>query len=113
MQRQYKIYFNDIIESIEKIENYVKGLDYEKFTKNSLVVDAVIRNLAIIGEAVKKIPSDVKKKHNEIEWKKVAGLRDILVHEYSGVNLKIIWDIIEHKIPELKNSINNISKEIK
>lgn len=113
MQRRYKIYFNDILKSIEKIENYVKGLYYEKFTKNSLVVDAVIRNLAIIGEAVKKIPSDIKKKHNEIEWKKVAGLSDILVHEYSGVNLKIIWDIVEHKIPELKNSINNILKEIK
>lgn len=113
MQKQYKIYLEDILGASEKIEIYVRGLTYEEFTKNSLVVDGVIRNLAIIGEAVKSIPSEIKKKHTDIEWKKVAGLRDIIVHKYSEVNTKIIWDIVENKLPELKKSIKKVIEEIK
>ncbi len=113
MQKQYKIYLEDILEASEKIEIYVRGLTYEEFTKNSLVVDGIIRNLAIIGEAVKSIPSEIKKKHTDIEWKKVAGLRDIIVHKYSEVNTKIIWDIVENKLPELKKSVKKILEEIK
>lgn len=107
------IYLEDILGASEKIEIYVRGLTYEEFTKNSLVVDGVIRNLAIIGEAVKSIPSEIKKKHTDIEWKKVAGLRDIIVHKYSEVNTKIIWDIVENKLPELKKSIKKVIEEIK
>ena len=113
MQKQYKIYLEDILEASEKIEICVRGLTYEEFTKNSLVVDGIIRNLAIIGEAVKSIPSEIKKKHTDIEWKKVAGLRDIIVHKYSEVNTKIIWDIVENKLPELKKSVKKILEEIK
>ena len=113
MQKQYKIYLEDILEASEKIEIYIRGLTYEEFTKNSLVVDGVIRNLAIIGEAVKSVPSEIKKKHTNIEWKKVAGLRDIIVHKYSEVNTKIIWDIVENKLPELKKSVKKILEEIK
>lgn len=112
MQKQYKIYFEDILAASEKIEAYIKGLNYEDFTKNSLVIDGVIRNLAIIGEAVKSIPSEIKKKYTDIEWKKVAGLRDIIVHKYSEVNTKIIWDIIEHKLPELRKLVKKILEEI-
>jgi len=111
MPKQYKIYFDDILDASTKIEGYVKGLSYEEFVKNSLVVDGVIRNLAIIGEAVKKIPSEVKKKCADIEWKKIAGLRDIIVHKYSAVNLKIIWDIVKNKLPELRKSIKRSVEE--
>jgi len=71
----------------------------------------VTRNLGIIGEAVKNIPAEIKRKYPNIEWKKIAGLRDIIIHEYSGINLEIIWDIVVNKIPELKILINKIIKE--
>ena len=107
-KKQYTLYITDILSAIKKIEEYTKRIDYEKFTKNSLIEDAVLRNLEIIGEAVKKIPSDVRKKHADIEWKKIAGLRDILIHDYSGVDLRIVWNIIETKLPELKKSIKKV-----
>ena len=91
MSKEYKVYLDDISESIKKIEKYIKGIPYNEFTKNTLIIDAVIRNLEIIGEAVKRIPANIRKKYPDIEWKKIAGLRDILIHEYSGINSKIIW----------------------
>lgn len=113
MQNKYKIYLDDILNSIENIEKYAKNISYKKFIKTNLVVDAIIRNLEIIGEAVKKIPPEIKKKYPHIEWKKIAGLRDILIHEYFGVNLEIIWDIIINKLPKLKKSVKVILKELK
>lgn len=110
MQKEYKVYLDDIIESIKKIEKYTKGISYEEFARNDLVIDAVVRNLEIIGEAVKRLPTEIKRQHHNIEWKKVAGLRDILIHEYSGINIKIIWDVITNKIPSLKDTINEIIK---
>jgi len=113
MPKEYKVYLNDILECIEKIEKYTKGVSYEKFAKSTLLADAVIRNLEVIGEAVKKIPADVKRKYSGIEWKKISGLRDVLIHEYFGINLEIVWDIIVNKIPELKFSVMKISEAIK
>lgn len=113
MLRESKLYLDDILESIEKIEGYTRNMSYEEFKKTPVVVDAVLRNLEIIGEAVKRLPIDVKRKHSEIEWKKVAGVRDILIHEYFGINLMIVWDIIVNKLPELKKSIKQILIDIK
>lgn len=79
-------------------------LSYEDFTENDLVRDAVIRNLMVIGEAVKLIPEPLKREHAEISWRKIAGLRDILIHAYFGVHNEIIWDIIRHKLPELEGA---------
>src|SRR3989344_8072688 len=101
MPKDSKLYIDDILEAIEKIERYTQKFSYQQFSKNDIVTDAVIRNLAIIGEAVKNLSQEIKKEHPEIEWKKIAGLRDILVHEYSGVNLEIIWDIIANKLSPL------------
>lgn len=108
--RDYKLYLDDICEAIGKIENYTAGLTFAQFQKNSLVVDGVVRNLEIVGEAVKKIPAVFKNRHPEIEWKKIAGLRDILVHEYFGVDLQVLWDIIKTKLPLLKRQVESIRK---
>lgn len=103
MQRGYKVYMDDIIVSIKNIEEYTKGMSYKEFAANKLVCDAVIRNLEIVGEAVKNISSEIKAINKDIEWRKIAGLRDMLAHEYFGVDLKIVWDVVTNKlIRELK-----------
>lgn len=109
--RDYKLYLDDIIEAIKRIEKYTKDLAVEKFKKDDLIIDGVVRNLEIIGEAVKNIPANVKDKYSEIEWKKIAGLRDILAHEYFGVDLEILWDIVENKLPALKKEIFRLLKK--
>lgn len=82
MSKDYKVYFLHILDSIANIEKYTEGLNKKKFFENKVVQDAVIRNLEIIGEATKNIPTDVKEKYHHIEWKKIAGMRDILIHDY-------------------------------
>jgi len=111
MYRDYKVYLNDILEAIRKIQNYTKNMSFSEFKRNELVQDAVIRNLEIIGEAVKRIPDSIKREHPHIEWRKIAGLRDILIHAYFEIDLEIIWDIIKNKIPSLKEKILKILEE--
>jgi len=108
MQRELKNYIEDIITAIEKIEKYTAGMSKEDLAGNELVQDAVVRNLEVIGEAVKKVPDDVRSSYKDIPWKKIAGLRDILIHEYFGVNINIVWDVIENKLQPLKAAVTEL-----
>jgi len=105
MQRAHDLYLKDILDAIRKIENYTENLTYEEFLKDELRQDGVVKNLEVIGEAVKNIPDDLRGKKPHVEWKKIAGLRDILTHEYFGINLEIVWDVIWNKIPGLKTNV--------
>lgn len=96
--RHYSLYIQDILDSVHKIQTYTKRFSKDKFIKNSLVVDAVVRNLSIIGEASKRIPVEIKLKTPQIPWKKIIGLRNMLIHEYSGMDKEIVWDIVENKL---------------
>ena len=80
MPRDYRAYFRDILEAIRKIKRYTENINFEEFADNELIQDGVVRNLEIIGEAVKNIPEDVKRDNPDVEWRKIAGLRDILIH---------------------------------
>jgi uncharacterized protein with HEPN domain len=90
MPREYKAYLKDILDAMRKIENYTKDIAFDDFVADELIKDGVVRNLEVIGEAVKNIPEDVKDKKPEVEWKKIAGLRDILIHDYFGIDEDIV-----------------------
>lgn len=109
-RNSYKLFVEDMLESINKIERYTRGLTYDKFEKNEVVVDAVIRNLEIIGEAARNIPEEVRAKYPDIPWKRMIGLRNITIHEYFGVDLNIIWEIITKNLPETKPKIEAMLK---
>jgi len=111
MSKDYRVYLNDILECIKKIEKYTKNMGESNFLENDLVKDGVIRNLEIIGEASKNLPEFIKIENNEIEWKKICGLRDILIHAYSEMDIKRVWEVVKEKIPTLKNKIKKIIKE--
>ncbi len=112
MPREYKSYLNDILEAIRKIENYTKDISFDDFVAEELIQDGVVRNLEVIGEAVKNIPGNIKNKKPEVEWKKIAGLRDILIHAYFGIDEDIVWDAVKNKLLELKEKIIEILSEI-
>ena len=108
MPRDYKVSLEDILEAAQKIRGYTEGLSETTFSADSKTLDAVVRNLEIIGEAVKKIPNDIRSAYPEADWKKIAGLRDILIHEYFGIDPEIIWDILQHKLPALEQQVKRI-----
>jgi uncharacterized protein with HEPN domain len=106
--RDVRLYIQDILESTAKIEEYIEGYSEEHFYKDSKTQDAVLKNLMVIGEAVKNINEEIRSRNPHIPWKKIAGIRDILVHEYFGVNLERIWLIVKEDLPELKRKIESI-----
>ena len=112
MPREYKAYLKDILEAIHKIERYTENIGFEEFVSNELVQDGVVRNLEIIGEAAKNIPEDIKREYPDVEWRKIAGLRDILIHAYFGIDVEIVWDIVKNKVPKLKEKIEEILSKL-
>lgn len=111
MKKDADIFLEHILESIIKVEDYTAGISKKEFVASSQIQDAVIRNLEVIGEAAKNVPADFRGRFPEIRWKEISGMRDVLIHQYFGVDLDIIWKIIIDDLPELKREIEDILKK--
>ncbi|MEK6982024.1 MAG: DUF86 domain-containing protein [Candidatus Micrarchaeota archaeon] len=113
MTKDPSFYLSHILESINKINNYLDGVDKEEFLDTNMLKDAVIRNLEVIGEAIKNIPSDFKVEHPATPWRDIAGMRDRIVHFYFGINYDLVWETIKNDLPELEDQIEVILKKMK
>ncbi len=112
MKREESFFLDDILENIEDIEKFSRNQTKEKLAKSSLRLKAIVRSLEIIGEAAKNISPGIKKKYPEVEWKKMAGARDIFIHAYFKIEIDIIWRVIKDKLPDLKKQIQQIKREL-
>ncbi|MCP8313124.1 MAG: DUF86 domain-containing protein [archaeon] len=111
-KRDYRDYLQDILDSINDIESFTENMNFEDFAKDRKTINAVIRSIEVIGEATKKIPKSIKDRHPSIPWKKMAGMRDKMIHEYFGVDIRILWETIKEDIPPIKPLIQELLKSI-
>ena len=113
MTRSLYLFISDILNGIKNVESFLKNISKEDFIKDIEKQSAIVRQLEIIGEATKNIPNSFREKYPEISWKKIAGLRDIITHAYFNIDLNITWDIIKKDLPNLKEQIIKIEKDLK
>jgi uncharacterized protein with HEPN domain len=105
-------YLKDILDSIEKVEEFIEGFEFDEFSKDTKTIYAVVRALEILGEATKNLPNSLREKHPEVPWKDMAGFRDKVVHGYFGVDLEVVWHTAVEDAPALKPLITKILDEI-
>jgi uncharacterized protein with HEPN domain len=111
-KRAPELLLKDIVNSIKKIKSYTNGMAFESFQNDDKTIDAVIRNFEIIGEAANRIPDEIKDKFDQINWFRIRGFRNRIVHDYMGVDLQIIWEIVEKNLDELLDQIQDIIDSI-
>lgn len=108
MKKNNLVYVDDILSAIKKINKYCKNVKKDSFMKNELLMDAVVRNLEIIGEASSKLSAFFRKKHREVEWRKIIGMRNRIIHAYDTVNFEIAWNVVKEDLPALKEKLKKI-----
>jgi len=104
-------YLDDICEAMQRIQRYTASLTYESFLRETIVQDAVVRNLTIIGEAAKRVSAGLRRTHPEIPWRNMAGMRDRLTHDYFGINYDIVWTVAESEVPALLPQLERLLAE--
>ena len=112
MKREFRLYLEDIIESILLIEEFTADMDFEQFRKDEKTKNAVIKRLEVIGEATKNVPKHITEKYPGLPWSRMARMRDKLSHEYFGIRLDIVWKAVKESLPEIKPKIENILKDM-
>jgi len=111
MNKNHNRYLKDILIALKSIETFVEGMNFDDFEKDDKTAIAVIRKFEIIGEATKSISKNFRNQYSQIPWKEIAGMRDRLIHGYSKVDLNLVWETIQKRLPSLKTEILNILKE--
>ena len=112
MKRDYKLYINDILDSIAKIEEFIGYISYTEFVEDDKTSSAVVRKLEIIGEASKNIPKEIRMKYKDIPWSDMAKTRDKIIHFYFGVDYEIVWKVIKERLPTLKQQFERVLQEM-
>lgn len=112
MDKDPKLFLKHILESVVQIEEYVHGVSKEKFLTSPQIQDAAMRRLAVIGEATKNLPDNLRERYAQIPWTNIAGMRDMLIHEYFGVDTEIVWNTLEKDLPVFKSLIETILAEL-
>lgn len=111
MKREHRFFVRDMIEEIANIREFTQRMDYDSFEEDKKTIYAVVRSLEIIGEAVSKIPDDLKKQTPDIPWREIRTFRNITAHKYGGVDLQIVWDIIENQLDPLQTQLIALTEE--
>lgn len=112
MKRSDRDYIRDVLDAIEKVEEFIRGMDYDDFLEDVKTQYAVVRALEMIGEAVKNISNESKERHPEIPWKSIAGMRDKLIHAYFGVDLEVVWLTVKKDVPKIKPIFEKLLNEV-
>lgn len=111
MPREPHVYLQDMLEAIGRVREYTRGMGFSEFIDDRRTVDAVLHNLELIGEAAKRLPQEVRDRAPQIEWRKVAGLRDVIAHAYFQVDVQVVWDVLGDKLQELERVVRRLSAE--
>ncbi|MFH1777873.1 MAG: DUF86 domain-containing protein [Candidatus Omnitrophota bacterium] len=111
-ERDYTDYIRDILISTRDTKEFTKGITFDEFKQDKKTINAVLRSIEVMGEAVKNIPTQLKEKHPNVPWKKISGMRDKLIHEYLGVDLEVVWETVKNDLPSLEPLILDILKKL-
>jgi len=111
-KRELGDYIQDILEVLGEVEDFTTGMQFDDFVKDKKTINAVVRSLEVIGEATKRIPDSFREKYPKIPWKRMAGMRDKLIHEYFGIDLEIVWEVINSDLPPIKPLIQKVLEDI-
>ena len=112
MSRDSRVFLEDIVEAARRVRLYIANMDSKAFESDPRTSDAVLRNLQVIGEAAKRLPKEFRAAHPEVDWRRMAGMRDVLVHEYSRVNLQVVWNAAAHDLPEMDARVHSILEKL-
>jgi uncharacterized protein with HEPN domain len=111
MKKDDTVYMKHILDAIHRVEEYTQNIEYKDFIENHLIQDGVIRQIEIIGEAVKRLSNEIKEKYTDVPWKDIVGMRNKLIHNYFGVDVDAVWETVKKDIPVLKKKLIGIKAE--